>query len=333
MVNGYNTKHLMVKRGRLGAYNIDQETTFGTRDIQPESEIKISGKKPFNGWGTLLVIGSIDGASNQQLAFTGENRMYIRCAYGTPNNYNTKDWAIVALTSDNVASATKLHTPRTIWGNTFNGTADVRGTLSEVANIWFSANNAYDIGSNSVASRRIYTHWLGAKSGQKLELGANNSGFGKGLCIDTNLNVGVGTNTPAQKLDVNGGVKSNGFYHNSHNSNDAVLLAGGGYQTLKGFIFSTEPYNYTDNRHYNLKFYKLNGICNHLVWVDGHVKGTITKKFAIDPAVFPYPYDNDPDLETIYLMSRNSYIAINANGIVTINIAAYHKQRVGFFYR
>lgn len=108
-ISGYDINHLLVKRGRLGDYNIDHETTFGTRDIQPSSEITISGKKPFDGWGTLLVIGSIDGASNQQLAFTGNNRMYIRCAYGTSNNYNTKDWATVALTSDNVASATNAY--------------------------------------------------------------------------------------------------------------------------------------------------------------------------------------------------------------------------------
>ena len=124
-VDGYHASHLLVKRGRLGAYNIDKETTFGTRDIQPESEVTISGKRPFNGWGTLLVIGSIDGASNHQLAFTGDNRMFIRCAYGTSNNYNTKDWATVALTSDNVASATKLQTIRNIFGLPFDGTKDI----------------------------------------------------------------------------------------------------------------------------------------------------------------------------------------------------------------
>lgn len=207
-VDGYHASHLLVKRGRLGAYNIDKETTFGTRDIQPESEVTISGKRPFNGWGTLLVIGSIDGASNHQLAFTGDNRMFIRCAYGTSNNYNTKDWATVALTSDNVASATKLQTARTIWGQSFDGTENVDGTLSKVGNIHFKVDNSYDIGSNDAASRYIYTHWLGARSGRKLELGANNSGFGQGLCLDTNLNVGIGTNSPAYKLHVVGDIYS-----------------------------------------------------------------------------------------------------------------------------
>lgn len=207
-VDSYHASHLLVKRGRLGDYNIDHETTFGTRDIQPSSEITISGKKPFNGWGTLLVIGSIDGASNNQLAFTGSNRMYIRCAYGSSNNYNTNDWATVALTSDNVASATKLQTPRTIWGQSFDGTGNVSGSLSEVGNIHFKVDDSYDIGSDAAASRYIYTHWLGSRSGRKLELGANNSGFGQGLCIDTNLNVGIGTNSPAYKLHVVGDIYS-----------------------------------------------------------------------------------------------------------------------------
>lgn len=116
-----------------------------------------------------------------------------------------------AYTSSNVASATKLATPRTIWGQSFDGTGNVSGSLSEVGNIHFKVDNSYDIGSDAAASRYIYTHWLGAKSGQKLELGANNSGFGQGLCIDTNLNVGIGTNTPTQKLDVHGYTHTKGF--------------------------------------------------------------------------------------------------------------------------
>ena len=152
-VDGYHASHLLVKRGRLGAYNIDKETTFGTRDIQPESEVTISGKRPFNGWGTLLVIGSIDGASNHQLAFTGNNRMIIRCAYGTSNNYNTKDWATVALTSDNVASATKLKTPRTIWGQSFDGTGNVNGTI--YINNSDSENGAIILNNNVNTHARI----------------------------------------------------------------------------------------------------------------------------------------------------------------------------------
>lgn len=150
--------------------------------------------------------------------------------------------------SGNASTATKLATARSIWGQSFNGTADVSGTLSGVANIQFSANNAYDIGSNSVASRYIYTHWLGAKSGQKLELGANNSGYGEGLCIDTNLNVGIGTNTPAYKFDVKGDIYSSGYVRASSgfikgsSSDSYVLLGGGGHKAISDFTISTHTH-------------------------------------------------------------------------------------------
>lgn len=152
-----------------------------------------------NANGTIAVFGQ------------GDTHLGIASDYGIANlqvfggNADKIIWRKkVAFTDSNVASATKLATARTIWGQSFDGTGNISGTLSGVAHIQFSADNTYNIGSNSAASKCIYTYWLGAKSGQKLELGANNSGYGQGLCIDTNLNVGIGTNTPTYKLHVNG---------------------------------------------------------------------------------------------------------------------------------
>lgn len=128
--------------------------------------------------------------------------------------------------SGNASTATKLQTPRTIWGQSFDGTGNVSGSLSEVGNIHFKVDNSYDIGSDAAASRYIYTYWLGARSGQKLELGANNSGFGQGLCIDTNLNVGIGTNSPTQKLDVIGNIRATGQLYLPTNGNYNAILMG-----------------------------------------------------------------------------------------------------------
>ena len=213
-VDGYHASHLFVKRGRLGAYNIDEETTFGTRDIQPESEVTISGKRPFDGWGTLLVIGSIDGSSNHQLAFTGDNRMFIRCAYGTSNNYNTKNWATVALTSDNVASATKLQTPRTIWGQKFDGTNNIDGTLT------ITNSGSDDPHIISTVSKCFH---IVSKYKLVLYAGEYNSSQRDAINILSNHNVGIGVD-PSYKLHVAGDIYSSSTIRTAV-QNKAIVLS------------------------------------------------------------------------------------------------------------
>jgi hypothetical protein len=83
----------------------------------------------------------------------------------------------LALLSDNVASATKLQTARTIWGQSFDGTSNVTGNI--------------DIGNNDIIG------YAGARIIQNLgsNLGINPSGY-----------VGIGTTSPSYKLHVNGGI-------------------------------------------------------------------------------------------------------------------------------
>ena len=46
--------------------------------------------------------------------------------------------------------------------------------------------------------------------------------------------VGIGTTSPTYKLDVNGQVRASGFHHSSMNSDNYILLAGGGYKSFGG---------------------------------------------------------------------------------------------------
>lgn len=65
-----------------------------------------------------------------------------------PSNSGT-----LALISDNVASATKLQTPRTIWGQSFDGTGNVNGTI--YINNSDSENGAIILNNNINANARI----------------------------------------------------------------------------------------------------------------------------------------------------------------------------------
>jgi hypothetical protein len=70
-----------------------------------------------------------------------------------------KDWREIAFTDSNVASATKLQTPRTIWGRSFDGTGNIVGTLNDVDVIR---------GGNSV--------WLLGVSDENVVLGTSGNG-------------------------------------------------------------------------------------------------------------------------------------------------------------
>ena len=68
----------------------------------------------------------------------------------------------LALLSDNVASATKLQTPRTLWGRSFDGTNNVTGTLSNVSGINFTGDAPYNLDSNAnfkATSNSDNTYW------------------------------------------------------------------------------------------------------------------------------------------------------------------------------
>ena len=99
--------------------------------------------------------------------------------------------------------ATKLQTPRTIWGQSFDGTSDISGSLYNTGTITASSAGTYDIGSNDFDYRYGYFQWIGAKSNTNLRLAANNSD--NQIVLLTNGNVGIGTYYPLTKLHVVGG--------------------------------------------------------------------------------------------------------------------------------
>ena len=119
----------------------------------------------------------------------GENRVcQIYFSYGsdyamairTHNGDNTfsdsswTSWAFVPTTNGNIASANQLHTTRTIWGQSFNGTGNVSGALSGATTI--SASNIISTSYSSFGGLRIEN--------------ANVSGLGGQLIVHSSIRFG-----------------------------------------------------------------------------------------------------------------------------------------------
>lgn len=72
---------------------------------------------------------------------------------------------ILALTSDNVASATKLQTTRTLWGQSFNGTANISGSMTGVGDMTLDAGARIKHGSgNLYIGNSDNSNWIGVQN-------------------------------------------------------------------------------------------------------------------------------------------------------------------------
>ena len=100
-----------------------------------------------------------------------------------------RDSNITGTISGSATSANTLTTPRNLWGQSFDGSANVTGNLTSVGNV--TGSTAIEISAG----------------GTNQNVTVNPSGTGYTLL---NGNVGIGISVPSEKLEVNGNILVNG---------------------------------------------------------------------------------------------------------------------------
>ena len=187
--------------------------TSTTTTSKPENDAHILHFSWDNGggWDSQLSIPNNNSKHIQWRAMSGKD---------ADGNYIYNEWKTLANITDNVASATKLQTARTIWGQSFDGTANVDNTLrirqttgnycegiriQTADNTWATIilGATGDSGTNANA-------WsIHRKADNNFAISRNSSDGTNGLVM-TSVGMGLGTTAPTHRLDVRGDTKITG---------------------------------------------------------------------------------------------------------------------------
>lgn len=135
---------------------------------------------PSTNYATGLTIYNNQLKYNYQLAFSTNAEVFVR--YKDSSAWQS--WKQIAFTDSNVASATKLATARTIWGQNFDGTGNVSGALTGVTDLtasgkiqgntltldgtnlleWDESNSAWKFNGNLIATGFIASGDISAQA-------------------------------------------------------------------------------------------------------------------------------------------------------------------------
>lgn len=172
-------------------------------------------------------------------------------------NDSTRNNKLIATLDSTVAAATKLQTPCSLWGQSFDGTSDINGDLSITKDIpilsitssnylhsWIKFNHGFinniDCNNGGIISSGQGTPELVGKTDESLtgELSNNTHGIG---FINARKNIGgwhfINKDEEVSYIDYTGDIKTKGSiyslgFNKTNSSDDYVLLGGGGHKLL-----------------------------------------------------------------------------------------------------
>lgn len=148
LLDGKHASYFLFRDAKTNT--IDLNTDFnngalgaGITIINTKGSETASSNLPYDQGGMLLYSSGLNGRPMQIYGTYVANRWFARGS----NTYAAGTftaWREFAFTDSNVASATKLATSRSIWGKSFDGTANISGDLNSVGHI-YSTNSTFTI--------------------------------------------------------------------------------------------------------------------------------------------------------------------------------------------
>ncbi len=229
LLDGYQASSFLLKSGGTMTGNLTLKSMGGMwLSGKTQAPIMTNGASSTNGttyhpviWGKTDAgdVWNLGHGASDQVGFFGfysertvngtDWAHYIKVSDGTVHfNKTVYGTTFSGAFSGNATSATKLQTSRTLWGRPFDGTGNVSGDMTGVEHIW--ADYFHLINSSSNPYLRfivggVNTYVQMTSAGISMDYGRES---GKIIYLASSGYVGIGTTSPAYKLDVAGRIRA-----------------------------------------------------------------------------------------------------------------------------